>query len=175
MWDRLTSVCIKAVQGIFLLRWRGLHVGRVGELGKIYLQNHPQILWSWLSPIYTVILTTINHLYSCNWKISLGEPSSAALAPCIRGCRGSLEPFSGENIQVSGSPQARVLGSQVLLRREFKTSHQLRIRAPLTFVVEKTSTKLHISVWYMQSDTYSVHRPQGSIVNKPHQLFPFKL
>ena len=46
----------------------------------------------------------------------LGEPSSAALAPCIRGCRGSLEPFSGENIQVSGSPQARVLRSQVLRR-----------------------------------------------------------
>ena len=67
----------------------------------------------------------------------LGEPSSAALAPCIRGCRGSLEPFSGENIQVSGSPQARVLRSQVLLKREFKTSHQFRFRATLTCLVEK--------------------------------------
>ena len=108
MWDRLTSVCIKAVQGIFLLRWRGLHVGRVGELGKIYLENHPQILWSWLSPIYTVILTTINHLYSCNWKIS-----KVTLLP-------RLWPRASAVAEVLWSPsQVRIFRFQVLLRREF--------------------------------------------------------
>ena len=76
----------------------------------------------------------------------LGEPSSAALAPCIRGCRGSLEPFSGENIQVSGSPQARVLRSQVLLKRVQNLSPVQIQGNPHMFSGEKTSTKLHSSV-----------------------------